>query len=100
MTITTARQNWLDDATQTPLIDDYVQQLSTFIETMADGRVDPAELTQQEARLVALLKDIEPKLDDALHAAVTRLLCELTAYNVMRTLTSLQVARPKTVFRG
>src|SRR5262245_42257989 len=100
MTITTARQNWLDAKTQTPLIDDYVQQLSTFIETMADGRVDPAELTQQEARLVALLKEVEPKLDDSLHAAVTRLLCELTAYNVMRTLTSLQVARPKTVFRG
>ena len=100
MTTTTARQNWLDAATQTPLIDGYVQQLSTFIEAMADGRVDPSELTQQEARLVALLKEIEPKLDDALHASVTRLLCELTAYNVMQTLSSLQVTRPKTVFRG
>ena len=95
-----AKQSWLDANTQTPLIDDYAQQLSTFVEAMADGRVDHSELTQQEARLVALLRDVEPKLDEALHTQVTKLLCELTAYNVMQTLFSLQDARPKTTFRG
>lgn len=95
-----AKQSWLDANTQTPLIDDYAQQLSTFVEAMADGRVDHSELTQQEARLVKLLKEVEPKLDEALHTQVTKLLCELTAYNVMQTLFSLQDARPKTTFRG
>ena len=49
---------------------------------------------------VALLKEVEPTLSDAQHAQVTKLLCELTAYNVMQTLNSLQTARPKTTFRG
>lgn len=90
------RQSWLDDTTQLPLIDEHVQQLSSFVEAMADGRVDDHELDAQEQRLVALMKEVEPQLDDAQHAQVTRLLCELTAYNIMQTLNSLQSARPKT----
>ncbi len=90
------RQSWLDDATQTPLIDEYTQKLSTFIQAMADGKIDSTELTEQERRLVDLMKQIEPQLDDALHSQITQLLCELTAYNVMQALFSLQDARPKT----
>ena len=92
---TNTRQNWLDDAKDTPLIDGYTQQLTSFIDAMADGRVDQKELTDQERRLVDLMKKVEPKLDDALHADVTRLLCELTAYNVMQALASLSDARPQ-----
>jgi hypothetical protein len=95
-----SRQSWLDEKTQTPLIDNYVQKLSTFVESLADGIVDEAELDAQEKRLVDLLKQVEPKLDDAQHAQVTKLLCELTAYNVMQTLYSLQSARPKSAFHG
>lgn len=95
-----ARQSWLDEATNTPLIDKYTQELSTFIEAMADGRVDDAELTDQEQRLVKHMRQVEAKLDDTQHAEVTKLLCELTAYNIMQTLYSLQQARTKTVFRG
>lgn len=93
------RQSWFNEATQTPLIDEYTQQMATFIQAMADGRVDQGELTGQEKRLVELMKKVEPKLDDALHADVTRLLCELTAYNVMQALASMQDARPKTQLR-
>ena len=95
-----ARQSWLDEATNTPLIDTYTQELSTFIDAMADGRVDDSELTAQEQRLVKQMKDVESKLDDAQHAEVTKLLCELTAYNIMQTLYSLQQSRTKTAFRG
>jgi hypothetical protein len=96
----TSRQSWLDDKAQTPLIDDHVQKLSTFVEAMADGRIDDHELADQEKRLVALMKEVEPALNDAQHSQVTKLLCELTAYNVMQTLHSLQAARPMTTFRG
>lgn len=94
------KQSWLDANSQTPLIDEYTQKLSTFVEAMADGRVDDKEMTEQEGRLVAILKEVEPKLDDPLHARVTELLCELTAYNVMQTLYSIQQARVKTTFQG
>lgn len=94
------RQSWLDDKTNEPLIDDYARQLTTFVEALADDKVDAGELESQEARLVELMKEVEPQLDDELHGKVTRLLCELTAYNVMQLLHTMQEARPKVQFRG
>jgi hypothetical protein len=96
----TGRQSWLDGSSDAPLIHEYAEKLTTFVDAMADGVIDGGELSAQEARLQQELKALEPKLDDALHESVTRLLCELTAYNIMRTLASLQDARPKSVFRG
>jgi hypothetical protein len=95
-----ARQSWLDDETQTPLIDDYARQLSSFLDAMADGRIDEDEVQAQEQRVVKLLKEVEPQLDDGLHAKVTQLLCELSAYSTMQILHELHAARPKTQFRG
>jgi hypothetical protein len=95
-----ARTDWLDADSQTPLIGQYVERLETFLDAMADGRVDAHELKAQQARLVALMKAVEPKLDDAVHEEVTHLLCELSAYNIMHTLHNLAEARPKTRFRG
>src|SRR5689334_16100548 len=78
------RPGWVDELTQAPLIDDYAHQLESFISAMADGRVDEGEVKSQEQRVVALLKEIDPQLDDTLHARVTQLLCELTAYAIMQ----------------
>ena len=69
-----------------PLIDQYVQRLGSFLDAMADGKIEPSELKTQEARVVALMKTIEPELDDELHEQVTHLLCELSAYNIMHTI--------------
>lgn len=95
-----ARQSWLDDDAQTTLIDDYARNLTAFVDAMADGVVDAQEVAGQEQRVVELMKQIEPQLDDALHEQVTRLLCELSAYNVMQLLHSLYESRPKTKFQG
>ena len=94
------RQSWLDSNSQTTLIDGYTQKLSTFMAAIADGHIDDSELSEQEQRLVVLMKEVESSLDDATHSKVTRLLCELTAFNVMQTLHSLQAGRTKTTFRG
>ena len=95
-----ARTEWLDATTDTPLIGQYAERLGTFLEAMADGRIDDQELKAQEARVVALLKAVEPKLDDDLHEQMTHLLCELSAYNIMNTMHQLMEATPKTKFRG
>jgi hypothetical protein len=95
-----ARTDWLDESTHTPLVGQYAERLGTFIEAMADGRIDSAELKAQEDRVAALMKSVEPKLDDALHEEVTRLLCELSAYNIMHTLHQLVESAPKRTFRG
>jgi hypothetical protein len=95
-----ARTEWLDEKTHTPLIGQYAERLGTFIEAMADGHIDRQELKDQEARVIALMKSVEPKLDDALHEEMTKLLCELSAYNIMHTLHNLVESAPKTKFRG
>ncbi|HMO15743.1 MAG TPA: hypothetical protein PKD64_08815 [Pirellulaceae bacterium] len=95
-----SRRSWLDDGNDKSLIDEYVSQMETFIDTMADGRVDQKELESQEARLVKVMKSVEGKLDDKLHAEVTELLCELTAYNVMQLLFNLEANRPHAKFVG
>jgi len=89
-----ARQSWLDAATQTPLIEQYAQQLESFTQTMQDGVVSDQELSVQEERIVSLMKKIEPKLDDALHAEVTQLLCELTAYDLMQVIHTMGGPKP------
>jgi hypothetical protein len=94
------RQSWLDDASQTPLIDQYTQKLATFMEAVADGTVEKQERDEQEKRLVAAMKEVEGELTDAQHTKVTKLLCEISAYNIMQTLFMLQSARPTTAFRG
>jgi hypothetical protein len=95
-----SRKSWLDDEMQTTLIDDYSRNLESFINAIADGRIDDRELASQEKRVVDLMKSIEPKLDDALHGEMTKLLGELSAYNTMQTLHGLSQERPKTKFRG
>ena len=94
------RLSWFDEKTHVPLVEKYARQLDSFVATMADGKVEPSELLAQEERLITLMKEVEPLLDDALHAKVTQLLCELTAYDLMQTVAAMQAVRPKTAFRG
>ncbi|MCR4412049.1 MAG: hypothetical protein NUV77_06435, partial [Thermoguttaceae bacterium] len=76
--------SWLDDETDQPMIAEHAKRLDTFLAAVADGKIDEAELKAQERRLVALMKEVEPRLDPDLHAKVTELLCELTAYDLMQ----------------
>ena len=99
-TKSTLRTHWLDEKTDTPLIDAYVQKLGSFLEAMADGKIEASELKAQEDRVVALMKKVEPELNDAVHEQVTHLLCELSAYNIMHTIYQFVEAQPKTKFRG
>jgi RNase P subunit RPR2 len=92
--------SWFDERSHKSLIESQARQLNSFIQTFADGKVDQAELKAQEERLINLMKEIEPKLDTELHEKVTRLLCELTAFDLMQMVHAMQAAKPKTKFRG
>ena len=95
-----ARSSWLDEETQEVKIDDYAKQLTSFIEALADGRVSEDELTNQEQRVATLMSEVEPQLDDGLHAKVTQLLCELSAFNIMQLMHTVDQSRAKAAFRG
>ena len=91
-----ARQSWID-ADSNPDLDAHLSQLEHFTKSMADGVIDANELEKQENNLVAAMREAEKILDDAQHAKVTKLLAELTAYSVMRTLHDFQAARVKSL---
>jgi hypothetical protein len=97
---TAFKSKWFDETTETPIIAEEARRLDSFLAAVADGRVDNSEVQEQEARLVALMKEIEPQLEPALHDKVTQLLCELTAYDMMNVMNMMQAARPTTKFRG
>jgi predicted transcriptional regulator len=94
-----ARTSWFDDS-DLPIIDEQVQKLESFTQAMADGVVEKRELEQQQNSLITAMKAVESGLDDAQHAKVTRLLVELSAYNVMRLLHELQTLRVQKTLGG
>ena len=89
-----ARTSWFDE-TGHEAIQERASKLESFTSALADGAVSKRELTGQEQRLVAAMKALEPALSDDLHAKVTNVLVELTAYNVMRLLHELQSERAR-----
>jgi len=93
-----ARIDWLDDKTNVPVIEEQVQRLTTFVEAMADGVIEKAELEKQQSSVVQAMKAVQGELNDAQHEKVTRLLVELSAYNIMRLLHELQQTRLQRAF--
>jgi len=91
-----ARTSWVD-ADSNPDLDAHVAQLEHFTKAMADGVVDKNELEKQENNLVAAMKAVESSLSDEQHSKVTKLLAEVTAYSVMRTLHELAQAQVKSL---
>ena len=94
-----SRKSWIDPETNEPLIDEYAKQLESFVRAFEDGVISDKEISDQEARLTEVMKDVEAGLDDETHAKVTRLLCELNAYDIMQFTYEMQQARA-TMFRG
>jgi predicted transcriptional regulator len=92
------RTSWFDDDAQHPLIHEQIEKLESFTSALADGQVSKQELSGQEQRLVAALKALEPELSDDLHAKVTTVLVELSAYNVMRLLHELRAEQTRLAF--
>ena len=92
-----AKTSWFDERTDHPTLHERVEKLESFTTAMADGVVDKKELEGQEQRLTAAMKQLEPKLSDELHDQVTKVMIELTAYNIMRLLHELQTERVRLV---
>ena len=94
------RVDWFDETTHVPVIDEQVQKLSVFVDAMADGVIDRSELEKQQSSVIAAMRAVEAELNDDQHAKITRLLVELSAYNIMRLLHELQQSRRGQAFNG
>jgi hypothetical protein len=92
------RASWFDEKTEHPAIQEQLTKLDSFTSALADGLVSKQELTAQEKRLVAAMLAVEGELSDQVHALVTTLLVELSAYNVMRLLHELHAEHARVTF--
>jgi len=92
------RTSWFDDKAEHPAIQDQLEKLESFTTALADGVVTQQEIARQEERLMAAMEKLEAGLSDELHAKVTTVLVELSAYNVMRLLHELQAERTRIAF--
>lgn len=93
-----ARTHWFDDSTHLPVIDEQAQKLDSFVQAMADGVISKTELEKQQESLIQVMKAVESDLTDDQHAKITRLLIELSAYNLMRLLHELQTEKLQRAF--
>lgn len=91
---------WFDEKSDSEMLTEYARKLDSFLDVVADGKVDVAELEAQEKRVVTLMKEVEPLLSPEAHEKVTHLLCEVTAYDLMNALYMAGKSRPRTKFRG
>jgi ribosomal protein S13 len=94
------RISWFDEETHMPVIDEQVHKLSTFVDAMADGVIDDAELHKQQSSVVQAMEAVEGDLTDEQHSKITRLMVELSAYNIMRLLHELQRTRRERTAAG
>jgi hypothetical protein len=94
-----ARASWIDDD-HNPTLDEHVQQLEHFTNSLADGVIDASELEKQEQNLVAAMRAVEGQLSDELHGKVTKLLAELAAYAVMQVLHDMAKAKVQSAIQA
>ncbi|NDC54547.1 MAG: hypothetical protein EBZ74_09725 [Planctomycetia bacterium] len=100
MSTSASKTPWFDAASDSELLTEYARKLDSFLDVVADGRVDARELEAQEKRVVTLMREVEPLLSPEAHAKVTALLCEVTAYDLMSTLHMAGKSRPRVTFQG
>ena len=52
---------WFDESTEAPMLAEYARKLDSFLDVVADGRVESKEIEEQEHRVVAITKTRSPR---------------------------------------
>lgn len=71
-----ARDGWFDGRGVDLLRDEFLETHAGWRRYIADGQITAAEILEQENRIVKMLKEIEPTLNDQQHETLTKILLE------------------------
>jgi len=77
-----ARRSWFESGGAMPF-GASVTRLQSWQDAIEDGLIEPHEVAAQTERVMVLLRELEPMLDDAQHEKVTRVLEEWTVLHAM-----------------
>ena len=69
---------WFDAHSEAPMLAEYARKLDSFLDVVADGRVEVKEIEEQEHRVVALMKEVEPLLSPRVRCQLALLTYLLT----------------------
>lgn len=71
-----ARDGWFDGEGLDLLRDEFLDTHAGWQKYIADGQITAGEILEQEAKIISMLKKLEPKLSDEQHAELTAVLLE------------------------
>jgi hypothetical protein len=71
-----ARDGWFDGQGVDLLRDEFLEDHAAWRRYIADGQITASEILEQESRIIDMLKQIEPTLDDKQHENLTKVLLE------------------------
>lgn len=78
------RTSWFDPE-QGPLhLAEYFQRMGSWQQAIADGKITPEEIRDQSHRVIALLKEVEPLVNETEHQLVTETLYEMAVLQAMQ----------------
>ncbi len=85
-----ARTSWFSEEGDDVMFQHYVERMESWQQAIADGVITPEELKEQAQRVAELLRTLESKLDDDLHAEVSQVLMEWAVLQGMSTTILMQ----------
>lgn len=71
-----ARDGWFDGEGLELHRDEFLDAHPGWQKYIADGQITAGEILEQEAKIISMLKKIEPKLSDDLHGELTQIFLE------------------------
>ncbi|MCA9791633.1 MAG: hypothetical protein KC910_07545 [Candidatus Eremiobacteraeota bacterium] len=71
-----SRDGWFDGKGFDLHRDEFLEHHAGWQKYIEDGEITADEILEQETRIVEMLRDIEPTLDDKTHAVLTKTLLE------------------------
>lgn len=71
-----ARDGWFDGKGIDLLRDEFLETHEGWQSYIADGQITAGEILEQETRIVQMLREIEPLIEDSVHEKLTKVLLE------------------------
>jgi hypothetical protein len=84
---------WFDEATGILKLDEYVQDMPSFLKVLEDGIVTDDELDRHAHRVLGLLQQLDERLPPDLRDLATETLCELAVLYALQRRHSEQTLR-------
>jgi hypothetical protein len=79
-----SRISWFDQEKGPLYLSEYFQRMSSWQQAIADGKITPEEIREQASRVISLLKEVEPLVNETEHQVITETLYEMAVLQAMQ----------------